>query len=469
MFLKMFNSGIFKQEFRRQLQVTLSVIVITLSHGIGLGWFSPMLPKLQSESKTPLDFVVDVHEGSWVGSIVCLGGVTGNFLFAYIMSCFGRKVAIYGLAVPNTLIWFLFYFANSVELLYVARFCAGITGGGMYVVLPIFIGEIADQSIRGRLCSFFTLALNMGILLGFIIASHVPYHVIPFIVIALPFCYLLLTARLPESPQQLLRWGREEDAKRALKYYCNCDGPTPSKESERAYQKQFEDMRDALQQQTKDSGNEGLTMSDFYNKRALKAIVTGLILMTGNIFTGTFAFINYMSNIFERVHTQLEPNTNTIIIGAVQIVGTLASIYLVDRHGRKILLIVSCVGCALGTSAFGVYAFYAEETDADLSAYSAWLPVTIMALNIFIANVGIISVTMVVLVEVLPQKIRSVASSFCFGGLSCLAFASVKTFPLMMEYFGLAASMWSCTAVSILCLFYAVVFLEETKNRSIYE
>ncbi|XP_023165977.2 facilitated trehalose transporter Tret1-like [Drosophila hydei] len=469
MYLKMFKSGIFKEDFRRQFQVTFSVIVITLSHGIGLGWLSPMLPKLQSESRTPLDFVVDVHEGSWVGSIICLGGVTGNFLFAYIMSWFGRKVALYGLAVPNTFIWFLFYFANSIEMLYVARFCAGITGGGLYVVLPIFIGEIADKSIRGGLCSVFTLALNMGILLGFIIASHVPYHVIPFVVISLPLCYLLLTTRFPETPQQLLRWGREEDAKRSLKYYCNCDGPAPSKESERAYQKQFDEMRDGLLQQVKEDGNEGLTMADFCNKRALKAIMTGLILMAGNVFTGTFAFINYMSNIFERVHTQLDPNTNTIIIGAVQIVGTLASIYLVDRHGRKILLIISCIGCALGTGAFGLYAFFAEETSVDLSAYSAWLPVTIMALNIFIANVGIISITMVVIVEVLPQKIRSVASSFCFGCLSLLAFTSVKTFPLMMEYLGLAVTIWFCTVVSVLCLFYVVVFLDETKNKSIYE
>ncbi|EDW63941.1 facilitated trehalose transporter Tret1 [Drosophila virilis] len=469
MFLNMFDSGIFERKFRRQLLVTLSAILITLCHGIGLGWLSPMLPKLQSELETPLDFVIDVNEASWLGSVISLGGVTGNFFFSFIMNRFGRKVALYGMALPNTCIWFLFYFAESIEWLYVARVCAGLTGGGMFVVLPIFIGEIADNSIRGRLCSFFTLAVNTGILLGFIISSYVPYHVIPCVVVVLPLCYLLLATRFPETPQQLLRWGRDEDAQRSLKFYCNCDGPTPSKESERAYQKQFDEMRQAIQQQTKDEHNEGLTIADFCNKRALKAITTGLMLMIGNIFTGTFAFINYMSNIFERVHTQLEPNTNTIIIGAVQIVGTLASIYLVDRYGRKILLVVSCVGSALGTTAFGVYAFYAEETNTDLSAFSAWLPVTIMAIIIFVANVGIISVTMVVLVETLPQKIRSVATSACLGCLSFFAFTSLKSFPLMMEYLGLAATMWGCAAVSALCVFYVVVFVEETKGRSMYD
>ncbi|XP_023165976.2 facilitated trehalose transporter Tret1 isoform X2 [Drosophila hydei] len=465
MFVEIFGSGIFEKDFRRQLLATLSAIVITFCHGIGLGWLSPMLPKLQSASETPLDFVIDVNEASWVGSMISFGGFSGNFLFSFVMNRFGRKAALYGLAVPHTCIWLLLYFADSVEWLYVARMCAGLTGGGMFIVLPLFIGEIADK----RLCSFFTLAINIGIMVGFIIASHVPYHVIPFVVISLPLCYLLLTTRFPETPQQLLHWGREEDAKRSLKYYCNCDGPAPSKESERAYQKQFDEMRDGLLQQVKEDGNEGLTMADFCNKRAIKAIMTGLVLMIGNAFTGTFAFINYMSNIFERVHTQLEPNTNTIIIGAVQIVGTLASIYLVDRHGRKILLIISCAGTALGTGAFGLYAFFGDETEADLSAYSAWLPVTLMAFNIFVANVGIISVTMVVLVEILPQKIRAAATSACLGCLSGFAFTSLKAFPLMMEYWGLDVTMWGCAAVSALCLIYIVIFVEETKGKSIYD
>ncbi|KAH8403345.1 hypothetical protein KR222_011072, partial [Zaprionus bogoriensis] len=452
--------------------VTTLILVATLivfCHGIGLGWLSPMLPQLQAEDKSPLNFVIDVHQASWLGSIISLGGVTGNFFFSFLMNRFGRKVALYGLAIPNTCIWFMFYFAQSVEWLYVARVCAGLTGGGLFVVLPIFIGEISDNSVRGRLCSFFNLALNVGVMTGFIVSSYVPYHVIPCSVVILPVLYLLLSTRFPETPQQLLRWEREEAAQQALKYYRNCDGPAPSKESLSGFQKEFDEMRLAIQQQLKNANREGLTAADFCNKRALKAILTGLVLMVGNIFTGTFAFINYMSNIFATVRTQLDPNTNTIIIGAVQIVGTLTSIYLVDRYGRKILLVVSCAGSALGTAAFGLYAFYAEETNADLSAYAAWLPVTIMGIIIFLANVGVISVTMVVLVEVIPQKIRAVATSVCLGCLSFFAFTSLKAFPLMMFYFGLATTMWCCSVVSAFCLFYVVIFLDETKGKSMYD
>ncbi|XP_032569884.1 facilitated trehalose transporter Tret1 [Drosophila sechellia] len=469
MLISIFKSGIFQWQYRRQLLVSLSATLITFCHGIALGWLSPMLPKLLSPQETPLSFYIDVNEASWLGAVISIGGISGNFSFSYLMNRFGRKVSIYALAVPHTCIWFLFYFAQSIEWLYVARVCAGLTGGGMFVVLPIFIGEIADNSIRGRLCSFFTLTMNTGIMVGFVVSSHIAYHVIPCAVVGLPVLYVFLATRYPEPPQQLIRWKREEEAEKSLRYYRRCDGPNVSKEEERAFQKQLDEMRLAIKQQNKDSDDNGLSISDLLTKRSLKALATGLVLMVANIFTGTFAFNNYMSNIFDVVHTQLDPNTNTIIIGAVQILGTLASIYLVDRYGRKILLIVSCAGSGIGTSAFGLYAFYVEEQKADLSAFSAWLPVTLMAFIIFIANVGVISVSMVVLVEILPQKIRAVATSFCLGCLSFFAFASLKTFPLMMFHLGLAATMWFCGAVSVTCLFYVVVCLEETKGRSMYD
>lgn len=126
-----------------------------------------------------------------------------------------------------------------------------------------------------------------------------------------------------------------------------------------------------------------------------------------NIFCGSFAMINYMSNIFTITKTKLHPDINTIIIGFVQVFGTYTATILVDRFGRKILMIVSTSGMGTGMAAFGMYAFFAEETDVDLKPYSSWLPLLLMAIIIFLANVGIISVTFVVLVEILPPKVHN--------------------------------------------------------------
>lgn len=74
-----------------------------------------MLPKLLLPEASPLTFSIDVNEASWLGSIISLGGITGNFSFSYLMSRFGRKVSIYVLAIPHTvcLSWILWDLRGS--------------------------------------------------------------------------------------------------------------------------------------------------------------------------------------------------------------------------------------------------------------------------------------------------------------------------------------------------------------------
>ncbi|XP_023296253.2 facilitated trehalose transporter Tret1-like [Lucilia cuprina] len=464
MFFKLFkNNGVFNVDYRRQLLASISATIMSLLHGIGLGWLSPMLPKLQSPEETPFNFVVDIHESSWIGAAICIGGVLGNLLFLSILDRFGRKIAMYGLAFPHMCLWLFIYFAHSIELLYAARIFGGLTGGGIYIVIPIFISEISDPSIRGRLTSLFALTLNLGVLIGYILSSYVPYHIIPWLVLPVPVMYLIIATYFPETPQYLLRKGHEEEARKSFMFYKNNIDQRGAAERITA-QNQFEELKIAITHQ--ESKSEKLTLDDIFNRKALKIICTGIVLMILNIFCGSFALINYMSSIFTATKTEMHPDINTIIIGCVQVFGTYTATILVDRFGRKILMIVSTSGMGMGMAAFGMYAFFAEETDVDLTPYSSWLPLLLMALIIFLANVGIISVTFVVLVEILPPKIRSIGSSFCLALLSLFALALLRFFPVAMYSFGLSATMWFCATVCAFGLFYISVFLEETKGKS---
>lgn len=72
-----------------------------------------MIPKFQSAEHTPFDFVVDVHESSWIGAALSIGGLLGNFIFLTIFDKFGRKIAIYCLAFPHTVSYL--YLINFTE------------------------------------------------------------------------------------------------------------------------------------------------------------------------------------------------------------------------------------------------------------------------------------------------------------------------------------------------------------------
>lgn len=129
---------------------------------MGVGWLSPTLSKIQTPD-TPLDFQVDIAEISWLGSMLGLGSLFGNLTIAFLLERMGRKFCIYLLAGPYAVsrvcqtralhsnnmlfqcLWILIYCASNVYYLYVARFLCGFTGGAGYLVVPIYISEVADS------------------------------------------------------------------------------------------------------------------------------------------------------------------------------------------------------------------------------------------------------------------------------------------------------------------------------------
>lgn len=141
--------------------------------------------------------------------------------------------------------------------------------------------------------------------------------------------------------------------------------------------------------------------------KSLKVLGIGLVLGIIHSYSGLFAFMSYMSNIFAATKTDLHPDTNTIITGVVQVIGSYLAIGIVDRYGRRILMITSITGVGLGTAALGLYAFLVEKNDIDLSSFSYWLPVFLMSFIIFMANIGLNAIVYVIMVEILPSKVRN--------------------------------------------------------------
>lgn len=86
-----------------------------------------------------------MHQASWIASLLAIGGTTGNIFFGYLTSKFGRKLPLISLSIPMIMSWFLIYFAQDIHYFYVARLLHGFTCGGVMVLGPTFLLEIADD------------------------------------------------------------------------------------------------------------------------------------------------------------------------------------------------------------------------------------------------------------------------------------------------------------------------------------
>ncbi|EDV32163.1 uncharacterized protein Dana_GF14178 [Drosophila ananassae] len=457
---RILKNSLVQSETRYQLLATVIVNIITFAHGVGVGWLSPTLTKISS-SDSPLNFPVNIDEVSWLGSMLGLGSLFGNLTIALLIERAGRKFCIYLLAGPYACIWILIYCASNVYFLYAARFLCGFTGGAGYVVVPIFISELADSRIRGALTSMVMLSVDLGILAGYILSTYLAFHIVPFLAIILPVAYFIATFMLPETAPYLLKHHHFTAAEKSFRYYRN----QRSAICEEASKDEFEELRTAvLAQQTKNS--TPLSYKDLTSKPALKAFAASVVLSMGYQFSGVFSFINYMSDIFKASGSIVDVNTGTIIIGVVQIIGVYTSTILVDIVGRRLLMLISTLGVGIGCIAFGCFTLIGESYDlSDLN----WLPLVLMIFICYLGNIGLIGIFFLVLVELFPTKIRSIGTSISVLFLSVLVFGSLKIFPLMLHYWGISYTMWFSGVSGLLTFLYFWLFLQETKGKSMIE
>lgn len=132
----------------------------------------------------------------------------------------------------------------------------------------------------------------------------------------------------------------------------------------------------------------------------------GIALATMNAYCSSVVLMNYGANIFRDSGSTFDPNVSTIIMGSVQLLGTLSALFFIDKFGRRFLLVISTVGCAMGLSGLGAFNFLVDHNELDMSDYS-WVPVTSISIGLFFSCIGIIPVTIILIIELLPSEVTS--------------------------------------------------------------
>lgn len=116
-------------------------------------------------------------------------------------------------------------------------------------------------------------------------------------------------------------------------------------------------------------------------------------------FSGLFGLLFFVSTIFKYSGSNLSPNTSSIIVGVIQLIGCYCSTLLVDKAGRKILISTSAFGISLGMLVFATYS-YLDGLGYDLSLFK-WIPLVSFSFTLFIANLGVLTLPFLVTSELI--------------------------------------------------------------------
>ncbi|CAH0564533.1 unnamed protein product [Brassicogethes aeneus] len=432
-----------------------SVNLITFSAGSAYSWTSPVLPKLKDQLESPLLKPPTIAEESWISSLTSLGALGAPILAGILSEKIGRKRTLLAFSIPMLVSHAITAFAGAIELYFVARFLVGLGCGCVYSVVPNYLSEISEDRNRGLINCFMTLMITTGLMFNYVVGPFVTVMVLSFgNMVPLVLFLTLFAYFVPESPYYFIARGDKSSAESSL----------VKLRGKQQVQKELLTMMSSVETV---GGNRG----SFKDIVKSKALIKGLVICNGLMviqqFSGINAVLGFMEQIFISSGSSIPAEYSAILVGGVQMLTVIVSTQLIDRLGRKILLIISCGGSCIALTSMGLY-FYLKTNKFNVDALF-WLPLFSLILYIISFNLGLSCVPWALMGEIFPTNLKSIASTIttCF----CLALAFVITmfFPQVSITLGMAPSFWGFSVFSLVGVLFTHVIVPETKGKSMSE
>lgn len=392
---------------------------------------------------------------AWLCSINFIGTIIGALFWGTVMDHLGRKNTSCIIAFPLILSWALILTAKTPEWLLFARLVAGIGNSGTSVTVPPFISEIAQDDLRGTLGCFVTIFINLGVLFSYVVGSYFKYHILALSCLMIPVLFILIVIWFPETPMFLWRSGKEEEAKKSLLWYRGGD----RQETEKTLSK-FKLMQN--------NRMDSPTLISLVSVRGTrKALIITMALTFAIQLSGFFAILSFSENIFKSCGTSLSPSQSAIATATVLFVFSCFCSVLVDRLGRKILLVGTLILLSLTLAALGLYLFLfgnrKERSLLDL------IPIVCICVHVTAFAIGLGPIYYVIISEIFPPEIRGCALSKATLVNGVLAFAVLKLFPTLKTVLHLYGCLWFYSACCLFLTIFFVIYFPETKGKSQFE
>jgi SP family facilitated glucose transporter-like MFS transporter 8 len=422
-----------------------------LAAGMVLGWTSPA-----GENGINLanlyGIPISADEFSWIGSLTTLGAATICIPIGILADLTGRKTAMLLMVVPFTIGWLLIIFSKSVVIFCVARFILGISSGAFCVAAPLYTAEISEDEIRGTLGSYFQLMLTIGILAAYVLGNFLNMRHLSIISAIVPLIFFATFFFMPETPIYYLKKDKEEDARKSLIKL-------------RGSQYDIESELQAHRQGIEES-NEGISFLEAIRSRVVqKGLVIALGLMFFQQLSGVNSIIFYASDIFSKAGSTIDPNEAAIIVGAVQVVSVFFSTLVVDRLGRRILLLASIIVMCLMTLTLGIYFYCITYTHVfDNLKWFALIPLCIF---LILFSFGFGPIPWMMVPEIFSSEVRGIAGSSACLFNWVMAFMVTKFYKNMISAVDSYGTFWIFSGFCGVGILFVYFLVPETKGKTL--
>lgn len=352
--------------------------------------------------------------------------------------------------------YFVISFSVNLAMLISGRILVGICAGVLIITVPIYIAELSPPVVRGFLTALSQVSLTFGVLYSFAFGYFLSWAHLAMACAGWPMLMALTMNFMPESPSWLLKKNRQKSALDALKLI-------------RPYQYRTDhECHELCMDIKRQEAIGGFSLRQIKEPTVYKPLLISVFLMVAAQLTGISAIIFNVVFVFKASGSSVDPRLCTIIFGLIQFVATSVVTFLIERFGRRPVLLVSCVGMFLSHVALGIYYLVIHLKGPEIREKLGWLPlVCLVVYMLFFVGFGL--GPWVIIPEISPFRVRGFISSVANVAQWIFVFITTKEFSHMlqfMERFGTHFFYAGC----ILCTFIIVfMFLPETKGLSFKE
>jgi len=357
-----------------------------------------------------------------------------------------------------------------VPSLYIARFILGVACGAATVATPLYNEEIAEIRIRGALGVNMDIMFNVGILYIYIIGALESYLWLSVAACIIPAIFSITFVWMPESPIFLVSKGETDKAEASLRWLRGT-GETKSPDIERELNQMKKFVNDSRLKKTKQvtENTKCKVLKEYIADLSMKSPTAKAVriifgLMVFQQLTGIDVVIYYTVDIFNDAGTTLSSSVCTIIVGILQLLSTYVPSLIVDRTGRRILLILSDLGMAVSLLVLSLH-FTMQNNRVDIS-WAGWIP--LVAVNAFIIafSIGFGPLPWLMMAELLSTEAKVWVSSMAVCLNWSLTFAVTKLFPIINRDLGPAITYGGFCFICVLGTLFVMLFVPETQGKS---
>ncbi len=397
------------------------------------------------------DFGLGSLEQGALVSVVPLGAMAGGVVAGRVADALGRRRTLILIALLFAAATVLAVAAPAYAVLLLARAVTGVAVGAVSSTVPLYLSEIGPPAVRGRLVTLNQLMTTLGIVaaycVGLAFSGSGSWRGM-FAVGLVPSALLLIgMLRAPETPVWLEAHGQTERARQVLLQVVGEEEAT----------RLLDDLRRRRAQEFRRIGVRRLLGST-----AAPALVIGVTLAAVQQFAGINAVIAYAPSIMER--TGLSASSSllySVAIGVANVAATVVAVRLVDRVGRRPLLLASAAGTCVSLVLLGV------TFEASLGEWGSWLSLACLLAYVAAFAIGLGPIFWLLVAEIFPPETRAAGAGVATAVNWLSSFVVGLAFVPLADAIGPGPTFWAFAAVCALGLAFAQRYVPETSGRTL--